>query len=651
VQYLNGIDYSIIVVYFCCLIGLGLYLQKRASVSIEDYFIGGRSIPWWALGISGMASWIDITGTMLIVSLLFMVGPRALFIEFRGAAQLLLVFFLLWTGKWHRRSGCITGGEWMVFRFGDGWQGRAAQFLQVLAVIVISIGMLAYLTKGVGLFLSMFLPFSPLTCSLIMIIVATIYTMISGFYGVVFTDVFQAAIIILAVIFITANAVMMVDGLVSLQSIAKSVTGSKDWVKSYPTLHENLPKGYEVYQNLVMFTLLSFIKTCFLGFGSGSDPKFFGARNDRECGLIAFVWTWCVSLRWPLMISFAVLGLFMVKEIFPNQTTVSQASQIIKTQYPDTKETEWPTLISSIVNHPEKHDMRLIEKLRASLGNDNWDVKMKLLGYNQTVNHECILPAVLVYSIRPGMRGLFLIALVAASMSSFDTSVNRATGLFIRDVYQKHIRPTASNKELIRASWISVVFITLFAVAFGYSLKSINNIYSWIVMGLGSGLAIPIAIKLYWWRFNGGGFAIGTAFGLIGAIILRLFWSDLNEMLQFVYMLIVGLIGTVVGTYITKPTDMEVLKNFYTKTRPFGFWKPLYHMLPSEEQKSMKAEHRRDILGIPFALVWQVSLFLLPMQLILKTYSAFMVTFILFVVGLIGLYFFWYKNLPSKTNN
>jgi hypothetical protein len=170
-------------------------------------------------------------------------------------------------------------------------------------------------------------------------------------------------------------------------------------------------------------------------------------------------------------------------------------------------------------------------------------------------------------------------------------------------------------------------------------------------MGLGSGLAIPIAIKLYWWRFNGGGFAIGTAFGLIGAIILRLFWSDLNEMLQFVYMLIVGLIGTVVGTYITKPTDMEVLKNFYTKTRPFGFWKPLYHMLPSEEQKSMKAEHRRDILGIPFALVWQVSLFLLPMQLILKTYSAFMVTFILFVVGLIGLYFFWYKNLPSKTNN
>jgi len=89
-KYLNALDYSIIVIYFVFLIGLGWYLKKKASASIEDYFIGGRSLPWWALGISGMASWLDITGTLLIVSFLYMLGPRGLYIEFRGGAGLVL---------------------------------------------------------------------------------------------------------------------------------------------------------------------------------------------------------------------------------------------------------------------------------------------------------------------------------------------------------------------------------------------------------------------------------------------------------------------------------------------------------------------------------------------------------------------------------
>ena len=75
-NYLNNLDYSIIICYFMFLVGLGIYLKKKASASIEDYFIGGRSLPWWALGISGMASFLDIAGTMLIVSFLFILGPR-----------------------------------------------------------------------------------------------------------------------------------------------------------------------------------------------------------------------------------------------------------------------------------------------------------------------------------------------------------------------------------------------------------------------------------------------------------------------------------------------------------------------------------------------------------------------------------------------
>jgi Na+/proline symporter len=66
---------------------------------MEDYFLGGRQLPWWALGVSGMASFLDLTGTMIITSFLFMMGPRGLFVEFRGGAVLVLALMMLWSGK------------------------------------------------------------------------------------------------------------------------------------------------------------------------------------------------------------------------------------------------------------------------------------------------------------------------------------------------------------------------------------------------------------------------------------------------------------------------------------------------------------------------------------------------------------------------
>ena len=84
-SYLNPFDHIVILLYLLVLVGLGVYLQKRASKSLQDYFLGGKTLPWWALGVSGMASYFDVAGTMLITSFLFMLGPRGMYIEFRGA--------------------------------------------------------------------------------------------------------------------------------------------------------------------------------------------------------------------------------------------------------------------------------------------------------------------------------------------------------------------------------------------------------------------------------------------------------------------------------------------------------------------------------------------------------------------------------------
>jgi solute:Na+ symporter, SSS family len=206
-RYFSRFDYAIIALYFCGLIALCFHLKKRASASLEDYFLGARRMPWYLLGISGMAYSLDMTGTMLIVSFLYLMGPRGLFVEFRGGANLVLIFMMLWTGKWHRRSGCMTGAEWNIFRFGPSAGGQATRLINVAATLAGVVGMLAYMIKGNGLFLATFLPLAPFWCALAFVAVATLYTVVSGFYGVVYTDLLQCGIIVAAVIVVSVVAV------------------------------------------------------------------------------------------------------------------------------------------------------------------------------------------------------------------------------------------------------------------------------------------------------------------------------------------------------------------------------------------------------------------------------------------------------------
>jgi len=648
-SYFSVMDYAFMAFYVVVLIFLGFFLQKLASKSLDNYICGAGNIPWWAMGISGMASFLDLAGTAIIVSFLFMMGPQGLFIEFRGGAVLVLVFMMLWTGKWHRRSGCVTGAQWNIFRFGDCWGGRASQLMGVIATVLTTIGMLAYLIVGAGIFLATFLPFSPEKCSMVLLILATLYTMMAGFYGVIYTDMFQVAIIMAAVIYLSVKGFMCVTSAEEINAIAMQVTGNPTWVSGLPEWEVHVPKGYEAYKHLGLFTTFYLIRTIVCGIGTGADPRYFGAKNDRECAKLSMLWTFLMMFRWPMMMGMVVLGLYMVNQLIPDQSIMTQAAELIKTQFPDATKPQWGELIASISNTPANYPAEFITSLKAILGDSQWVEKMNLLSFDGTVNPEKILSSVLLISVAKGMRGILVIALIAAALSTFGSWVNLATSQFVNDFYKKWIRPAASTRELIFASWGTVIAVVAGSFLFSRSLASINDIWGWMMMGFGAGFLVPSFLRLYWWRANGAGSAIGTLIGIVAAIIQRLIWPELSEIWQFVFILTIGFIGTITATLLTKPTDPEVLKNMYMKTRPFGVWGHLKKTLSPEEQAKVSREHRTDLMAVPFALTWQVSLFLSPMLLIVHNWPEFWIVTIVGILAFAGLYFFWFRKQP-KTN-
>jgi Na+/proline symporter len=646
---LNFIDSSIIVIYLIITMGVGLIMTRKASQSLDNYYLGGRSLPWYMLGMAGMANWFDLTGTMIITSFLYMLGPKGLFIEFRGGAVLILAFLICYTGKWHRRSGCMTGAEWIAYRFGTGTEAKWMRFFKAFMTVVATVGMLAYLIRGTSLFVGMFIPMSPVMVTAGIVAFCTLYTMMAGFYGVVLTDLVQGAIVLIACVVVSVIAFNLVPSMDALAEVALSVTGNSTWTSSMPKWQTEMPAGYEMYQSLILFAAFYLMRNIIGGMGTGDESRYFGAKSDRDCALQSMLQGVTVAFRWPMMMGFAILGLFLVDQLLPTGNKSMEATAIVKTYHPDIEQGFWHELTTGIINSPEAYDPAMVQGLENTLG-EEWQKRLPIVGYNGSVNPEQILPAVLLNSIPTGLRGLLIVAMLAAMMSTLTGEVNKTSAQVVKDIYQNSLRPKAKNRELILVAYISTAAIVAGSFWMGISAKSINSLWGWIIMSLTAGGLAPYVLRLYWWRCNAWGQIGGTVLGGIGAVTQRIIAPEMSELYQFGLMTGLSFAGTIGFSYMTAPTPMPILRNFYRTTRPFGWWGPLKADTEPGLLKKWQAEHRNDIISVPFVMTAQVTIFLMPMQIMIKSYSAFFMTLPIFIFAVVGTYWFWWRNLPPKND-
>jgi SSS family solute:Na+ symporter len=596
------LDYSIVIAYILGMVFIGLYFQRKASSGIDSYFLGERGLPWWALGASGMSSNLDVSGTMINTAFVFALGATGFFIEIRGGVTLIMAFLMIFQGKWNRRALVMTLAEWMHFRFGKDKQGDAARLIAAFSIILVTIAMITYFAIGSGKFIGEFLGIpsfwglsSEFWAATLMIVLAMIYTVASGLYGVVWTDVFQGILIFGTVIYICILAftsfslpeafqvsVPLRDG-----GFLPIQTTREAWTSMIPSWTLDMPaeSTYSIYNLFGIAILFYLIKVTIEGSGGTSQymiQRFFASRSDRESGLLSLFWTFLLAFRWPFIAAIAIMGI-----VFGTQQGVIQ-------------------------------------------------------------DPETVLPTVINHLVPIGVKGILVAGLMAAAMSTFDSTVNAGAAYWVKDIYQTYINPDASEKQLLVHSRWSSIIIVILGLGFTLFVRNINEIWGWITSSLGAGLLIPTLARWYWWRMNGYGFAAGTIAGIIAAVLQRIFLPGIPEYFAFTIATVSSLIGMIIGTYLAAPTDESVLFEFYKRTRPFGFWGPVKHKISENKLMEINKENKRDILSTFFAVPWQVILFLTGMALIFKRWDELLWLGIILILLSVGLYFNWFRHLSRE---
>ncbi len=579
---LHYIDYTIIGVYVLIIMGVGIYFSRRVSGSIDEYFLGGRHIPWYILGLSGMATFVDMSGTAMQASFFYMFGVTGYWFCYRAALALILSFLMIFMGKWLNRARVMTNAELIELRFGSGKQGHAARSLTAGSILLLGFFSAAYFFVGGGKFLSGYFPFSAQVCGLIYFAMVLIYLSLSGFYGVVYTDIIQAILIFGVIVFIAVKAMLIGTPAYYAQHAS---AGWNDFIPSSWTL--DVPVGYENMRSLGLLVLFWIILNVFQGFSmpwsSAESQRFYAAKNERESSLVAFQWITLTSLKYLLMMGLGILAIGITAQI---------------------------------------------------------------------ASPEGALTAVISHYLPIGIKGFFIAGLLAAAMSTLDSIINSTAAYFVKDIYQKYIRPRAGHRHLIVVSYLTTAGILVGGVILGWDVEKINDINIWICMGLITGMLPPNILKWIWWRFNGLGYALGMLAGLLSSLVVMKLnlLEGAPEYIIFMIVTLCSFVCSIAGVFLGKPADMEVLAEFYRRIRPFGFWGPVKRRCDGDFVEVVRKENRRDLLLLGPACVWQMALFAMWTALVVKQWGAFFFTLVIVTALSAVLYRWWYKNLAEDAS-
>ena len=608
---LHPVDLAIIVAYFAAVLLIGLWVSKRGSKDMDSYFLGGKSLKWYVLGISDASGMFDISGTMWMVYILFCYGAKSIWLPFLWPVfnQIFLMMFL---SGWLRRSNVLTGAEWIQTRFGRGTGANLAHLSVVFFALVNVIGMLAYAFKGIGKFAVVMLPwqFTGQTTGLfsdeniyaiIILGLTSLYAIKGGMVSVVITEVMQFTILTITSITIGIIAICKVSPAMIEKVVptgwANPFFGWKlnmDWTGILDKVNDALrADGNEFF--MIIFGMMFFkgVLASLAGPAPNYDmQRILATRNPREACLMN--------------------GAVNIALYFPRYMMI--------------------TGITVLALAFCMTDLRSMEK----------------------PDFEKLLPIVLTQHVPAGVVGFLLAGLLAAFMSNFAATINAAPAYIVNDIYKRFINPNSSPQTQVHYSRFASVGVLLVGILVGLLTTRITDVMMWIVGALYGGYVMANMLKWYWWRFNGYGYFWGMMTGILSAM----FMPDLaklvlghpvsNSLYLFPFIFGISIVGCLLGTLLNPPEDETTLKAFYKQVNPWGFWGPIREQVRREDPSFQpNPNFRRDTANVLVGIVWQLCLTALPIYLVLQRWSWVGAIFAVLVVTTVVIKFNWYDKLEK----
>ena len=537
---LHWIDWSIIVAYIGFSLSVGIYFSIRASSNTEEYFLSGRSLPWWVVGTSMVATTFAADTPLAITE--FVRGPGIWQNWFwwnllMGSLLGVFLFSRLW-----RRAEVLTDNELLEIRY----SGKPAAFLRAFKAgyfsILYNFIVMGWVINAMASVVSVMLNMDKWTAVWLCVFIALVYAILSGFWGVVVTDLVQFCIAMFGSIALAIIALDHVGGmdnlLLKLSQLMGSDAVNENTLKFIPPVPDaayNTSTFWESpFSKFLIFITVMWWSHHGTDGGGYIIQRMSSAKNERHA-LLATLWFNLAhyALRvWPWIIV-AVVSIVM----FP-MIPASYSELGVKAGYP------------LVMN--------------------------SLLG--------------------PGLKGILIVSFLAAFMSTIDTHLNWGASYLINDVYKRFFKPNESEKHYVFIGKIITVVLMILAAFTALKMQSISKAWEFI-FSMGAGIGLVLILRWFWWRINAWSEITALATSIIITITLELIaWSQtisagetyslfgaapvlfgITLQVHHKLMIIVpcAIIAWVSVTFMTRPEPSDQLKIFYERVQPGGWWAPI----------------------------------------------------------------------------
>ncbi len=527
-------DWAIIVSFFVISMLIGVFTSKSAGKSAKDFFLSGRNMPWWLLGVSMVATTFSADTPNLVTDIVRKDGVSGNWVWWAFLLTGMLTVFVY--AKLWRRSEATTDLEFYEMRYG----GKPAAFLRAFRAIYLgvffNVAIMATVSLAAIKIGGVMLGLSAIETLLAVSVVTVLYSSLGGLKGVLLTDFFQFFIAMAGSIG-AAIYILNMPQIGSLEQLFAhpNVSDKLDFIPDFNNLNLVIPL-------MIMPLAIQWWATWYPGAEPGGGgyiaQRMLSAKDEKNAvGATLFFNIAHYALRpWPWII----------------------------------------IALSSLIVFPEISD---IQKAFPNIATDK-------------LGDDLAYPAMLTF-LPTGLTGIVLASLIAAVMSTLSTHLNWGSSYVVNDFYLRFVKPQASDKELVAVGRISTVLLMALAALLALKLSNALEAFN-ILLQIGAGTGLIFILRWFWWRINAYTEISAMIISFAVALFFELFnpewqWIEIPadaSYLKLLYGVSITTACWLLVTFLTAPEKDEILLSFYRKIKPAAFgWKGFLNKFPEEKQE------------------------------------------------------------------